>query len=210
MIIFRYLTREVYSTLLAITSVLLLIFISNTFIRYLHYMAMVDFGAEAVLKILAIQVPILLGYMLPLALFIGILLAYGRLYVDNEMTVLFACGFSQLRLLTISLTCALWVAVGVTALVFWMSPKMIWFQEHIISQTLAESALEKLPAGRFVVENNDNWVFYARDVSKDHRTMRNLFAWQHDKADIGDSVMTALNAYQRQQGEARYLVLKNG
>ncbi|WP_417519789.1 LptF/LptG family permease [Marinobacter sp.] len=32
-------------------------------------------------------------------MFIGILLAYGRMYLESEMTVLFACGVSERQLL---------------------------------------------------------------------------------------------------------------
>ena len=49
---------------------------------------------------------------MPLALFIAILLAYGRLYVDSEMTVLEACGMSQNRLLGYTMAPALLVGAG--------------------------------------------------------------------------------------------------
>jgi lipopolysaccharide export system permease protein len=45
------------------------------------------------------RLPGFLQLILPLGLFLGILLAYGRLYLESEMTVLSATGMSQQRLL---------------------------------------------------------------------------------------------------------------
>ena len=45
------------------------------------------------------RLPGFLELILPLGLFLGFLLAYGRLYLDSEMTVLAATGMSQQRLM---------------------------------------------------------------------------------------------------------------
>ena len=48
---------------------------------------------------MAFRIPGFLQLILPLGLFLGILLAYGRLYLESEMTVLSATSMSQKRLL---------------------------------------------------------------------------------------------------------------
>lgn len=45
--------------------------------------------------IMGYRMPGFLQLILPLGLFLGILLAYGRLYLDSEMTVLSATGMSK-------------------------------------------------------------------------------------------------------------------
>jgi lipopolysaccharide export system permease protein len=87
MIIFRYIFREIYSYLLAITSVLLIIFITNQFERYLHNAALGNITMLAVMKVMMLQVPLLIAYLLPLGFYLAVLLAFGRMYIDNEMTV---------------------------------------------------------------------------------------------------------------------------
>src|SRR5262245_36722931 len=102
-LIFRYLAKETYSTMLAVTGIFVLIFMSHQFVGYLGDAAGGRLTVQAVIELMFLQVPLLLGFIVPLGLFIGILLVYGRLHVDNEMTILTACGVSKRQLLSISL-----------------------------------------------------------------------------------------------------------
>src|SRR5262245_51842647 len=103
MIIARYLSREIALTLFAITGILLITFLSNQLVHYLNQVAVGKFAHTALLALMAIEIPHLLSILLPLALFLSILLAYGRLYADNEMTVLHACGLSDKQILLFTL-----------------------------------------------------------------------------------------------------------
>ena len=106
MIIFRNLAKEITATLSAVTSVLLLIFLSNQFVRYLGMAASGRLPGAIVFRLMMIQIPHLLGLLLPLGLFLGVLLVYGRLYAESEMTVMRACGLSSRRLLGMTMTVA--------------------------------------------------------------------------------------------------------
>src|SRR3990167_6084438 len=103
MIIARYLIREILQALVAVTIILLFIFSCNIFVRYLSLVADGKYPAWILTDILLFQLPVLLGLLLPLGLYLGILLGFGRMYADNEMTVLSACGFSQKQLLHVTL-----------------------------------------------------------------------------------------------------------
>ena len=175
MIVFRYLTREVYAPMLATTAVLLLILICNQFIHYLGDTASGGLTVRALMLIMSLQIPLLLGFMLPLGLFLGILLAYGRLYVDNEMTVLFACGLSRAKLLgiTMGFSCVVMVVVGV--LMLWVEPKMAWYRDHAMDQAAAASPLEKIFPGRFETLMGGRMVLYAERLSRDKKRMENVF-----------------------------------
>ena len=94
MIIFRYLSKEIFASLLAVTMILLLIFMSNQFVRYLGSAATGKIALMAMLNLMVLEIPHLLGILLPVSLFIGLMLAYGRLYADNEMLVLATSGVS--------------------------------------------------------------------------------------------------------------------
>lgn len=175
MIVFRYLTREVYAPMLATTAVLLLILICNQFIHYLGDTASGGLTVRALMLIMSLQIPLLLGFMLPLGLFLGILLAYGRLYVDNEMTVLSACGLSRAKLLGITLgfSCIVMVVVGI--LMLWVEPKMAWYRDHAMDQAAAASPLEKIFPGRFETLMGGRMVLYTESLSRDKKRMENVF-----------------------------------
>ena len=112
MIVFRYLSREVLLTSSAVSAVLLVIIMSGRFIKYLAQAAQGILDPGVLLLIMGYRIPGFLQLILPLGLFLGILLAYGRLYLDSEMTVLTATGMSEQRLLAYTLTPALLIAVA--------------------------------------------------------------------------------------------------
>ena len=64
----------------------------------------------------------MLPLLLPLALFLGVLLAYGRLYRDSEMAVLASAGLGIRRLARPLLWIALPVAVLVGMTSLWLAP----------------------------------------------------------------------------------------
>jgi len=129
----------VYSTLLATTFILLIILLSNEFVHYLSHAASGKLTAHAVLQLMTLEIPELLGLLLPLGLFIGILLAYGRLYVDSEMTVLFACGISRVRLIMITLSFSAVIMILVAAIMLFVEPKVKWYKDHIYAKVAVAS-----------------------------------------------------------------------
>src|ERR1700722_6846643 len=96
--------------------VLLIVFMSNQFIHYLHFAANGSITMSAVMKLMSLQIPFLLGYLMPLSLYLCILLVFGRLYLDHEMTVMSACGVSPVNLLWVIASLAVVVTVIVGAL----------------------------------------------------------------------------------------------
>ena len=88
MIISRYLIKEIFNALFSVSFVMLLIFLSNQLIRYLKYAANGKIAASAVMQLMGLEIPYLLVLLLPLGLFLGILLAFARLYAENDMRVM--------------------------------------------------------------------------------------------------------------------------
>ena len=111
MIVFRYLSREVLTTLAAVSGVLLLIIMSGRFIKYLAQAAAGQLDPGVLFTIMAYRLPGFVVLILPLGMFLGILLAYGRMYLDSEMAVLSATGISDRRILGYTQGPALLVAL---------------------------------------------------------------------------------------------------
>ena len=83
----------------AVTIVLLMIMMSGRLINQLASAPAGEIPLEVVFFTLLLRMPSFLEMILPMALFISVLLAYGRMYSENEMSVLSATGFSDRRLL---------------------------------------------------------------------------------------------------------------
>src|SRR3990167_6429686 len=110
-IITRYLTREVFNALLLITTILLLAFLCQQIVRYLNYAALGKIPSNVLFQLVSFEIPYLLALLLPLGLYLGILLAYGRLNSHYEMAILQMYGFGHRRLMQVTV----WVALFVTA-----------------------------------------------------------------------------------------------
>jgi lipopolysaccharide export system permease protein len=213
-LIFRYLAKEVYTTMFAVTSILVLIFMSHQFVHYLGDAAVGRLTPQAVLQIMCIQVPLLLGFLIPLGFFLGILLSYGRLYVDNEMTIFTACGVSKMQLLTKTFFLGVVTTILVAILMIFVEPKMAWYRDRIIARAVASSPIEKISPGRF--QQVGNWILYAEALTRDRQKMTNVFAAfiptvrPSDKPNSLD-VVFAEKAYQKiTPKKETFIVLGNG
>src|SRR5438309_4242618 len=98
MIISRYLNREIFNTLLVLVIVLLLAFLCQQMVRYLNFVALGKIPTGILLQLVSFEIPNLLSLLLPLSLYLGILITYGRLYADNEMSILQMSGFGNRQL----------------------------------------------------------------------------------------------------------------
>ncbi|HCW89817.1 MAG TPA: LPS export ABC transporter permease LptF, partial [Marinobacter sp.] len=72
-------TRQAMVSMIAVSGVLLLVFMSGRFIKYLASAAEGELAAGVIFQIMAYRFPGFLELILPLGFFIGILLAYGRM-----------------------------------------------------------------------------------------------------------------------------------
>nr|WP_314562506.1 LPS export ABC transporter permease LptF [uncultured Pseudomonas sp.] len=216
MIVFRYLSREVLLTLSAVSAVLLVIIMSGRVVKYLAQAASGALDPGALLLIMGFRIPGFLQLILPLGLFLGILLAYGRLYLDSEMTVLSATGMSQQRLLGITLI----PATGVALLVAWLSlslaPQGAMQFQLVLNKQDAMTEFDTLEPGRFQAPNSDGTrVTYTETLSDDRANLGGVFISEkrlgEDNKDRSISVLVADSGRQEVRPDgSRYLILENG
>jgi len=122
MIISRYLTRQILQVTTATTFILLAVIVLGRFLKYLAQASQGEIDPGVLLLLMLYRIPEFIQLILPLALLLSILLAFGRMYADNEMAVLSACGLSTRRLLGITLVSASIVAVTVGVFSFKVTP----------------------------------------------------------------------------------------
>lgn len=196
--------------MLATTAVLLALLISNQFVQYLTQAASGRLPVSAVLELMSLQVPMLLGLMLPLGFYIGVLMGYGRAYADREITVLAACGLSKAKLLANTLIMALGVSFIVALLMFWVQPHVEWYKHHILQQALNSSPLEKLFPDQFQRFGDGKWVVYADRLSPDHKQLAGIFvAEQGEKGSM--NILHAKTGYQQTDPDGdNYIVFVDG
>ena len=95
----RYLLRELALSFAAVGAVLLLVSLGDTVVAVLNQITRGKVPAELMFSLIALRAIDGLNVLLPLAVFLGVMLAYGRLYRDSEMAVLGAAGLDVRGLL---------------------------------------------------------------------------------------------------------------
>lgn len=216
MIVFRYLSRELLVTLSAVSAVLLVIIMSGRFIKYLAQAAQGLLDPGVLLLIMGYRLPGFLQLILPLGLFLGILLAYGRLYLDSEMTVLSATGMSQRRLMLYSLAPAALIAALVGWLSMGLTPQGIAEVDRILGEQDSLTEFDTLVPGRFQTLRDGTRVTYTRDLSEDRTELAGVFISETNLSNTtgeqrGLSVLVAESGRQEVQPDgSRYLILENG
>jgi lipopolysaccharide export system permease protein len=177
-IIFRYLLKEVAKTQLAVFFVLMTIFISQKFVRVLGDASEGSIPGQMVMIFIALKIPDLAGMMLPLSLFLGVLLAYGRIYADNEMTVLHACGVSEWYVVRVTLVLALVTAIFTGVFTMYLAPMASEYQYQIKDKLAADSGLSSLIAGRFQKSGNKKAVIFIHDKNRKDNSFDKVFVAQ--------------------------------
>jgi lipopolysaccharide export system permease protein len=215
-LIFRYLAKEVLVTTVAVLLVLLLVFMSGRFVGYLADAAAGELAANVLFPIMYYRLPNFIELILPLSFFIGIILTYGRLFVESEMVVLTACGMSQRRLLLYTLIPALMIAIISGSLSLYVSPIGEVKVEEILTDPEARNSLNTLAPGRFQSTDNSTAVFYTERLYSSRTRMKNVFVAngspdnKSDKAEMTVVIAKTGKLIQSETTSARYLELYDG
>lgn len=215
MIIFRYLLKEVLLSVLSVTLVVLLVVMSGRFISYLTEAADGRLSPEVLLPLIGYRIPGLLELILPLGLLLGILLAYGRLYLDNEMTVLHACGLSDNQLQQYTLAGGLVVALLVAILSLWLSPWANGQIEQIRNSQEELTEFDTVTEGRFQYSDSGSSVSYVARLNAERTRLENVFVASRQKGNEGEPKLRVINAQTGEQyfspetGD-RFVLLKEG
>ncbi len=192
---------------------LTLIVVSGRFIKYLSYAAAGDISPEFVFQSVAYRVPGMLTLILPLGLFLGILLSYGRMYLESEMVVLKASGVSARRLSLYALGPALGMAMLVGLIAFYISP-LCWKQvDQIYIKQSEMSELDRLSAGRFQTFAGGARTAYTSGIRPESSELDLVFVSERDKRTGELKVVIAKSGEQVVIDPAssdRFVVLKNG
>ena len=213
--IFSYLARETLTTMIGVGVILLVVVISGRFVKYLAEAAAGKLAADVLVSIIVYRLPGFLELILPLALFIGILLAYGRLYVESEMVVMSACGVSTQRLLLYTMVPAMLVAAMVGGLSLYITPLGAARVEAIFDDPTTATGVSALAGGRFQPDDSGEAVTYAETVGGTDQRMEYVFLSAREIDSRGRSRLTLTLAESGAirtdpENGNRYLELHNG
>lgn len=189
-ILTRYLTKEVLKSQTAILFILLLIFFCQQLVRVLGSAANGNVPADLVLSLLGLGMPAMAQLMLPLCLFIALLLTFGRLYAESEITVMRACGVGQGLLVKVALLLSLVTASLAAYNVLELSPWALQKQSQIVKEAKANPTVGALAAGQFISASSKDQVLFIDKVQ--NNTIEGVYVFQmQNKKNQKPSVIVA-------------------
>ncbi|KEA53431.1 lipopolysaccharide ABC transporter permease [Mangrovibacter sp. MFB070] len=165
MIIIRYLVRETLKSQLAILFILLLIFFCQKLVRILGAAVDGEIPTNLVLSLLGLGVPEMAQLILPLSLFLGLLMTFGRLYTESEITVMHACGLSKSVLVKAAGVLMLLTGAVAAVNVMWAGPWSSRHQDEVLAEAKANPGMAALAAGQFQQSSDGNSVLFIESVN---------------------------------------------
>ena len=182
MIIRRYLATQVLATSFAVAGLLTVILMSSRVIQFFEKAANGKIAVDLLSAVLWYRLPGFLELILPLGLFIGLLLALGRLYLDNEMAVLAAAGIGPSHVVRWLLPTTALITVLTALMALWWSPSGVAESDRIYAEQANRSTFDLIQPGRF--QRVGERMLYA-DMSPDKSTLRSVILLETRPASAG-------------------------
>lgn len=173
--IFLYLLREIFKSFLGVLIILLFIFLSGRLVKHLASAASGQFPSDIIFSIMLYRLPEFLEILLPLSLFLGLMLSFGRLYVESEMVVLFSCGVSKRRLLLLTLWVCLPIMLFFALVTLYLTPAGAFNYQTLWTNPANKMSFSTFVSGSFKRIGSKGLTVYAGELSHDKTRIRDVF-----------------------------------
>lgn len=205
----RYLFRQFVQATLASIAVLMLVSFGGIVADLLSEIARGKVPAVLLISQLGLRILKFLPLILPLALFLGLLLAIGRMYRESEMAVLGSVGLGSRQLLKPLWRLVLPIVAVIAALSLWAAPQAQRQAAIMVDAANRSLLVAGLEAGRFSRVPGREAALYVGQMSADGTDFGRLFI--HSEKNGRVDVVTALRGSLFFDGDQeRYLRLEEG
>jgi lipopolysaccharide export system permease protein len=205
----RYLWRELAVNFLSVTGVLLAILLVYQCSAVLSRAAELQYPGGVILRLFALGAVQNITLLLPFGILLAVVLAFGRLYHDNEMFAAQACGLGVARLHAAVLALAIPVALAAGALTLLLAPTAATGESRLRAEAVRSALAEPFAAGQFRGFSGGRTVVYARAVGGDGQ-MRDVFIKHSAGAVVETTVAQSARTSISADGLSETIVLQDG
>ena len=194
MIIQRYLLREISYAFIGTLLVLLLIIVGNTFVRLLGNVSSGGLPVDLLGKM------VLMGsingaiQLIPVALLIGMMLAFGRLYRDHEISALHASGVGPIEFYKGIFLFVFPLTLLLAVMVLFVVPSLERMTQNIKTEVKQRPEASGIPVGEFMHTKmgKTHFTIFVEKLDNKNVVMEHFFL--HSRNDKEDTVLTAKKA----------------
>lgn len=206
----RYIFREIATTWLGVTMVLLLILLTNQFARVLGDVAKGKLPKNAAFEVIGLSAVQYLTILVPIGLFLAIMLALGRLYRDSEMPAMMACRVGPAGIYRPMAWLMVPLALGVAWLSIDLGPRAMAKVERIGAEARREADLASIEPGKFTVIGSDRAVIYGSRITPEGLIEKVFMQRMKENGQVEVVIAEVGEMVETDDPDVRFLVLRNG
>ncbi len=203
----RMMIQEVAKTVLAVLTVLVTIIVSRKFLSFLTKAIEGEIAGGTLMTLLGLKFLGTLIIFLPAAQFLGLLMVFGRMYRDQEMSVLASAGVGYGRLYR----AVAWFIVPLCLLSAYLSLTVLPWSESKVQSLLRQDEktadLRGIKPGRFNEFSRGDVVLYAESLDDDNGKMKKVFV--QSRSGDKNGVTVAESGYLKETETGSHFVVLN-
>ena len=173
----RYLFGDFLKSFLVALAVLTFVMYVGAVVQAIDYMSR-GISGPLILKIFALNIPFTLSFVIPMSVLTTVLLHFGRLSADGEITALKASGVSLWQVAAPILFCAALLSAVCLYLNAELSPRSHFARRQMLRDLGEEDPLALLDEGRFVNDFPGVKVYIGK---KNGEQLEDIILYQFDK-----------------------------
>jgi lipopolysaccharide export system permease protein len=204
----RMVATELAKTLISVLLVLVVIIVSQKFLDILGKAIEGEISADTVFKLLGLKLLTATTTLIPAATFVAVLTVLGRMYRDQEMSILASGGVGPSRLYR----ALAWLVVPVGLLAGVLALEALPWAERqaqaLLKQDEKGADIRGIKAGRFNEFSQGDVVLYAAELAGEN-DMREIFVQSRQGKNVGVVAAEQGRLHENELGE-HFVVLNRG
>ncbi|RIY32597.1 hypothetical protein CJP74_04260 [Psittacicella melopsittaci] len=206
MIILKYLKKNILKTFIITFLILFSIFFAQQLIVAFTQVSRGNIPVAFVFKYILLNMPTMLQYFLPFAFFLGVLFTFIRMYNNQEMTVMYACGLSYGRVIkSLMLPTTIVFALCLVNSLY-IAPSLQTESRNQIQYFRTNPTFSLISPGSFNSIPNTNYILFVNQI--DGNLAKGIYVFEFNENNI-NFIMSSQGQVRVEDGQ-RLIVLENG
>lgn len=203
----KYLIKEITKTSITVLAVFLVILTANTMLRLIEESSIGNFPTYLLFPLIMIKITQYSIYLIPISLFLGIILSFGKFYSENEMAVINSSGISVYDITKIIARIILPAAFVVGLFSLYITPSATQYRYQMEHKLNNEERIEEINPGRFTSSQSGNATFFVENINN-NILEKIFFSTSGSKANAIENSSTA--KYTVDENNRKYILLQDG
>ena len=173
----RYLLGDFLKSFFITLVVLTFVMYVGAVVQAIDYMSR-GISGLLIMKIFALNIPFTLSFVIPVSVLTTVLLHFGRLSADGEITAMKSCGVSLWQMAAPILFCSMLLSLVCLYINAEVAPRSHWIRRQMLRNLGEEDPLALLDEGRFVNDFPGVKVYVGK---KADRQIEDIILYQFDE-----------------------------